>query len=54
MRIPFGRLEIGATFFDIMESGEFWTKTGDNTAEIISGDEQGMDTFDVSEEVEVL
>jgi hypothetical protein len=54
MRIPFGQLEVGTTFFDIMESGEFWNKTGENTAEIISGDEEGMDTFDLTEEVEVL
>lgn len=54
MRIPFGQLEVGSTFFDIMESGEFWNKTGENTAEIMSGGFEGMDTFDPSEEVEVL
>jgi len=54
MRIKFGQLEVGTTFFDIMESGEFWTKTGENTAEICSGEEEGIDTFDAIEEVEVL
>lgn len=53
MRIPFGQLEVGTTFFDIMESGEFWEKTGETTAEILSGGEEGMDTFDPLEEVEV-
>lgn len=53
MRIPFGQLEVGTTFFDIMESGEFWTKTGETTAEIISGGEEGIDTFEPNEEVEL-
>jgi hypothetical protein len=54
MRIPFGHLPVGTSFFDIMESGEFWTKTGETTAEINSGGFEGIDTFDPSEEVEVL
>lgn len=54
MRIPFGQLEVGTTFFDIMESGEFWTKTGETTAQIESGGFEGIDMFDPLEEVEVV